>query len=100
MSVIAKFHVQRVECSQTQKLKPGKTNDGGYKSENYENVEMRTIVLTPVYSNNPEDENRKFWDASPSGEIKLGTVNPAAWQAFELGGDYYVTFSKDKPVGF
>ncbi len=90
MSVRAKFKVQRVEASQTMKRKPGG------KDNEYETVEVRTIVLQPVYAVNgdPEHENSKFWAASPSGEIKLGTINPAAWEAFELGGEYYVDFTK------
>jgi len=54
---------------------------------------MRTLVLRPVYSDKPESENKKFWDATPTGEIRLGTVNPAAWEQFEIGKEYYVDFT-------
>lgn len=56
--------------------------------------EMSTIELSPVYSDDPESENRKFWRWTPSGSIKLGCVNPAAVEAFEIGAEYYVDFSK------
>lgn len=85
MTPRAKFKVQRVECQSFMARKPGTTNE-------YERREMRTIVMAPVYSDDPESENRRFWGASPSGEIRLGTINPAAWEAFELDGEYYVDF--------
>lgn len=85
MPVLAKFVVNRSESTLHTKKKAGSDTE-------YERVEMRTIVLSPVYSDKPDSENRKFWDASPTGEIKLGTVNPEAWQQFELGKEYYVEF--------
>jgi hypothetical protein len=88
MTVRAKFKVSRIECQSHMARKPGGT------ANEYERTEMRTIVLSPVYSDDPESENRKFWNASPSGEIKLGTINPQAWAAFELDGEYYIDFTK------
>lgn len=90
MSVRAKFKVQKVESTLFMK-RTGKNEQG---AETYENVELKTIVLQPVYSNDPSSENAKFWAASPSGEIRLGTINPAAWEAFELGGEYYIDFTR------
>jgi hypothetical protein len=92
MSVKAKFKVDRFESALHQRqIDPSK----GWGGDNIEQVEIRTVVLTPVYGNgDPEHENTKFWQASPSGEIKLGTVNPAAWQYFALGDEHYVTFKK------
>lgn len=56
--------------------------------------ELRTLVLVPVYGkSDPDHENSKFWKYTPSGEIKLGTVNEAAWEQFELGKEYYVDFT-------
>ena len=89
MSVRAKFKVQRIECTETMKVVMSESD-----RPRHERVELRTIVLSPVYSSDPAHENHRFWDASPSGEIKLGTVNPHAWEAFVLGGEYYVTFDK------
>ncbi len=61
---------------------------------NQESVEMRTLKFSPVYGNgNPDHENTKFWNASPSGSLELGTVNPEAWSAFELGKEYYLDFT-------
>lgn len=75
MPVRAKFKVQRIERSLWGK-----------------GIEVQTIVLLPVSGGT--DENKKFWEATPSGEIKLGTVNAAAAAAFDLEGEYYVDFTK------
>lgn len=94
MSVRAKFKVQRIESTQHANY-PYKKEDGTPDYKRPEVVELKTIALSPVYGNgDPSHENTKFWQASPSGEIKLGTINPAAWEAFELGGEYYVDFTK------
>ena len=93
MSVRAKFKVTRVE---TQIASMARRNaDGSYTQPTvYDKVEQRTVVLHPVYSDDPASENKVFWDATPSGEIRLGILNPSAWQAFDLDGEYYVDFSK------
>ena len=54
--------------------------------------EMQTIGLTPVMGGS--EENKTFWRYSPSGEIKLGTINAEAAAQFELGGEYYIDFTK------
>lgn len=57
--------------------------------------EMHTIVMSPVYGNNdPNHENTKFWNASPSGKLELGCVNMEAAKIFELGEEYYIDFTK------
>lgn len=78
MTVRAKFLVTKVECTSVTIDKVPQ--------------EMRTIVLNPVYSQDPNSENRQFWKYSPSGEIRLGTVNQSAWEQFVLNEEYYVDF--------
>ena len=92
MAVKAKFKVQRSE-STLSATEVGKNEEG---RPIYELVELRTIVLQPVMAvpGEPEHENSKFWKYSPSGEIKLGTINPQAWEMFELGKEYYVDFTR------
>jgi hypothetical protein len=77
MSVRAKFVLNRIEISR------------------YGQEEMRTFLFSPVFGKNgkPDHENSKFWKASPSGELKLGTVNPEVWPQFELGQEYYLDFT-------
>lgn len=53
-----------------------------------------TVKLNPVYSTDPNHENKSFADATPSGDITLqiNKGRPAA-NAFELGKEYYVDFT-------
>lgn len=98
MSVRAKFKFNGYEASQhsTLKYNPDGTqakDDRGYPL--YDAVEMRTLKFSPVYGNgDPNHENSKFWKATPSGELRLGTINPEAWSQFELGEEYYLDFTK------
>ena len=81
MSVRAKFWVQSVKRSQAQSAS---TPSGG------------EVELLPVYSTDPNHENKAFWEATPSGSIKLWISNPAAFAQFEahLGKEFYVDFTK------
>lgn len=90
MSVRAKFKVQSVKRTMGQM--PGPKDGGG----NYQWVptEMWTIEMSPVYGNgDPNHENTKFWQASPSGSLTLGTVNKAAVEQFELEREFYIDFT-------
>ena len=49
--------------------------------------------MTPVYSSDPNHENKAFWDATPSGSITLWINNPAGFATFEVGKEYYVDFT-------
>jgi hypothetical protein len=76
MSVRAKFTLHSIEC-----LK-------------YGDKEQRSFKFNPVYSNVDNSENKKFWEASPNGQLTLGVVNPEVWPLFELGAEYYLDFTK------
>jgi hypothetical protein len=90
MAVRAKFRVQRIELTAGTKRAP----DVG-DVPHYLPTVLHTIVLAPVYGNgDPSHENTKFWEASPSGEIKLGTINEHAAAQFEMGAEYYIDFTK------
>jgi hypothetical protein len=97
MSVRAKFKLISVEASILSTSEKVVKDDGnGKASVEYVPVdkEMRTLNFIPVYGNgDPSHENTKFWQASPSGSIKLGTVNPEAWEKFELNKEYYIDFT-------
>lgn len=77
MSVRAKFKVQSIQDSGDSEGK----------------VYSRRVVLTPVYSNDPTHENRSFWHATPSGSIDMWINNPAAFEQFEEGVEYYIDFT-------
>jgi hypothetical protein len=91
MSVRAKFKLDTITIGQSQRLID---QSKSWTSDNTETVEMRTLQFSPVYANgDPEHENSKFWRATPSGKLELGTINPEAWQNFEIGKEYYVDFT-------
>lgn len=60
----------------------------------YGDQRMKTIKLTPVYSQKEGSENKAFWQASPNGEIRLGTINMNAAAQFEIGAEYYIDFTR------
>lgn len=89
MKVRAKFKVDSIErtigCRQVK-------NAEGVTS--WEPTELRSVKMSPVCGNgDPEHENTKFWQASPSGSLVLGCANLAAADAFELGKEYYLDFT-------
>lgn len=88
-NVRAKFKVDAITRTMSSKAVMGP--DG---KSTYEPCEIRTVVMSPVYSQDPESENRKFWDSSPSGKLELGCANLAAAEMFELGREYYIDFSQ------
>lgn len=92
----AKFKLDQVQIV-NRAIRVRDENGNYKKSESgadvYETRELHTLIFSPVYSNNPQSENSKFWDASPSGSIQLGTVNPEAWGMFELDKEYYIDFT-------
>ena len=51
-----------------------------------------TVELWPVTSGS--EENAQFYKCTPSGKIELLTINAAAADQFEVGGEYYVEFVK------
>jgi hypothetical protein len=94
MAVRAKFTVQKIERMNTRRAtrKP----DGTLDWQNTVPDELQTVILSPVAydSANPNGENSQFWQASPSGEIRLGTINREAFSHFELGAEYYIDFTR------
>jgi hypothetical protein len=89
MPVKAKFKVSRFEISG---YKSKIDEKGPWTPENVQVKEQRTIILNPVYGTS--EENKKFFESTPSGEIRLGIVNKDAWSEFELDSEMYITFEK------
>lgn len=54
---------------------------------------FRSFKFGPVYSNEPDSENKSFWDATPQGSLELGITNDKAWPMFEIGKEYYLDFT-------
>ena len=59
---------------------------------NYKSADGREIRFCPVYSGS--EENKRFFEATPGGDIVLFTVNPEASKVFETGKEYYIDFRK------
>ena len=60
-------------------------------------VDGGEIQLFPVYSEDPNHENKAFWDATPGGSIQLFIQNPKAIQFFAQAGngaEFYIDFTK------
>ena len=85
MQVRAKFKVQSIGIQATTTYNP--------ETKISSPAALHTVKLSPVYSNEPGSENKKFWEATPIGEITLGVINEAAGKSFELHGEYYVDFT-------
>lgn len=78
MSVTAKFRVHNITSF----------NDASGKSAG------SRVAMSPVYDPNPDSENGKFYQATPWGEIILGTVNPTVAEQLPVGSEVLVTFEK------
>jgi hypothetical protein len=59
-------------------------DDGKYKKVSRM---LYSAKLTPVFSDKPNSENKKFWDATPSGSFEVSSINP---DYFEPGREYYL----------
>lgn len=82
----AKFRIDKIE--RTMSSRPVAGADGKTR---YEPAEIRTIVASPVCGgNDPDHENSRFWQYTPSGRLELGCVNVAAVEEIELGSEYYL----------
>jgi len=57
--------------------------------------DLVTVEMIPVYSNDPNDINKAFNDATPSGHCKLNIQEdkPAA-KYFEVGDEVLINFTK------
>jgi hypothetical protein len=59
----------------------------------YRNKKVGGVVMYPVTGNDNNEENKKFYDATPSGKLEFGSINEAALDSLELGKEYYITIS-------
>jgi hypothetical protein len=59
---------------------------------NKNDVGSATVTLTPVTCGS--EENKEFWQYTPSGRVEMQIKNEAAEKYFEIGEEYYLTFEK------
>jgi hypothetical protein len=67
-----------------------KDESGAWVTEEFK---QPTVKLAPVYSDDPNSENKLFWTATPSGSVQLAINNPRGAEVFEIGKEYYVDFT-------
>jgi hypothetical protein len=56
------------------------------------------VVFHAVYSPDPDDENRAFWESTPSGRLEMQINNPTAFGRFVVNQEYYLDFSLARDV--
>jgi len=56
-------------------------------------TQTEVTLLTVTYGS---EENEKFFELTPYGSIKMGTINPDAIKQFEVGKEFYVDFTPVK----
>ena len=56
--------------------------------------EVATLKMTPVTGGS--DENKEFWKWTPSGAFVVHSINKAAVDQLELGGEYYIDITPAK----
>lgn len=52
------------------------------------------ITASPVYSNDPNHENKKFWDATPAGQFSVTVKNESLLAGFDVGTEFYIALEK------
>jgi hypothetical protein len=67
--------------------KPGSLDTDGKKMS-------EQVSLSAVYSADPESENYSFSKATPGAYLNMTISNPEAFDYFEEGKEYIVTFEK------
>jgi len=83
MVVRAKFKLIAQKNSEGSIFKDGKWTSGVVTS----------LEFMPVTASDKNPENKKFWEATPSGIIQLVCVNPESVAELELLREYYVDFT-------
>lgn len=57
----------------------------------------RQVRFTPVYDTDPNHPNFQWSQWTPSGYLELQITNPPAYDTFEVGQEYLVTFDLVAP---
>ena len=107
MGISARFRVDSVnaeggsrvvECAEGDCTAPGpvtmpdSTQHGHWASTKV----AETVEFSAIYSDDPDDPNYEWSEATPSGSITMRISNPDAWEYFKPGLVYGVGFQKIK----
>jgi hypothetical protein len=100
--VRAKFKVASIKLTEGRRDVKDANGDKIRDEKGYirqEACEMVSIEAHAVYANgDPNHENTKFWDASPSGKFELNVINPAAAKVFKVGQEFYLDITPITPA--
>lgn len=66
----------------------------GKSIQEYKGGVSRSVNFNPVYDSDPNSENGKFYQSTPSGRLELGGVSEAVYNAFEPGKHYFLTIEE------
>ena len=78
----------------TERLGSRAKYDEAGKHVGYEDCRFWDAKFSAVYSERKDDENKAFWDATPSGTLELATILQMPW---EIGREYYVDLTPAPP---
>lgn len=53
-----------------------------------------SLRAQPVYSDKEGSENKKFWEASPSGSFEVTGTKPGIFDDFKPGDEFYLDVTK------
>jgi hypothetical protein len=56
---------------------------------------LYTAKMNAVHSNDPNHENKRFWDATPGGNVQVTCIKE---NVFEVGREYYLDFIEAPPT--
>jgi len=69
--------------------------DAAGKHAGYEKQMLYDAAFSAVYSENKDDENAAFWQATPSGKLEVAMIIQMPWT---LGAEYYIDVSPALPA--
>lgn len=73
------------EVTQKRQGRPGHPDDVTYQTED--------VTFTFVSGNDPDNENSKFWDATPTAQpFHMVIANREAFGIFKVGQEFYLDF--------
>ncbi len=91
MTIRAKFRLNSYETRMHRGDRLPGTASNDYSDAAFTIVETRTLKLSVVSSGS--DENKRFFQSTPTGSLELSMVSPDTWGHFKLNGEYYLDFT-------
>lgn len=87
-TVRCKFKCNSVDKSaSTRSVQIDDPEKPGEKKWTNEPQTLYGVKMTPVYSDKPDSENKKFWEFTPNGLFEMQAIHEGM---FEPGREYYI----------